>query len=305
IRAGAMVREILASARAERVGTLLTVLLVAAVSLSVIVTTGRTVGVEQHVLGSIDAAGTRAIVVRAEPAAGVDASVVDRLAAVDGIEWVGAFGPAADVRNARIADNPAVASRTFWSPDPSVIAGSARLAGIADALLVTGQAQRARRLPDGTGTVETTEGLIAPVVGRVGLPDYLTFMEPLAVRQGEGDGAVAIIVVVAKRAADVEALTPVVGAATLSSDPSLVSVSTSDELAQLQLVVAGQLGGHSRSLAAAILLATGAMVFALMFGLVMIRRKEFGRRRALGASQTLIVMLVLGRTAVAAIPGAV
>src|SRR5699024_8464850 len=105
IRAGAIVREILASARAERVGTLLTALLVSAVSLSVIVTTGRTVGVEQQVLASIDAAGTRAIVIRAEPAAGVDASVVDRIAGIDGIEWVGAFGPAADVRNARFTDN--------------------------------------------------------------------------------------------------------------------------------------------------------------------------------------------------------
>ena len=42
-----------------------------------------------------------------------------------------------------------------------------------------------------------------------------------------------------------------------------------------------------------------------MYGLVLLRRKEFGRRRALGASQRLIVALLVAQIGLIAVTGAV
>ncbi len=41
----------------------------------------------------------------------------------------------------------------------------------------------------------------------------------------------------------------------------------------------------------------------LLYGLVMMRRKDFGRRRALGATRSLIVTLLLAQTAILAVIG--
>lgn len=95
----AVVRESMASARSQPVASVVSIIMVAGMCATVLLTTGRTVGAEQAVLGSIDSAGTRAVVVRAEADAGLNTAVLDRLANLDGIEWAGAFGAAQDVQN--------------------------------------------------------------------------------------------------------------------------------------------------------------------------------------------------------------
>jgi putative ABC transport system permease protein len=45
------------------------------------------------------------------------------------------------------------------------------------------------------------------------------------------------------------------------------------------------------------------LVAATLYGLVMMRRKDFGRRRALGATRTYIVSLLVTQTAILAIAG--
>lgn len=49
---------------------------------------------------------------------------------------------------------------------------------------------------------------------------------------------------------------------------------------------------------------TALLVAAILFGLVMLRRKDFGRRRALGASQGLIVSLILTQVGTLSLLGA-
>ena len=64
-RHGELIREAIATARSQPVASALTVFMVAGMILAVMLTTGRTVGAEQEVLGSIDSAGTRSITIRA------------------------------------------------------------------------------------------------------------------------------------------------------------------------------------------------------------------------------------------------
>ena len=81
-------------------------------------------------------------------------------------------------------------------------------------------------------------------------------------------------------------------------DAQLVTVETSANLAQLRQLIDAQLGGAGRALVLSIFGLTAVLVAAILYALVMMRRKDFGRRRALGASRGLIVALVLSQVAV-------
>ncbi|UOE43868.1 FtsX-like permease family protein [Agromyces larvae] len=65
------------------------------------------------------------------------------------------------------------------------------------------------------------------------------------------------------------------------------------------------IGGYGHTLTLGILALTAILVGAILYGIVMLRRKDFGRRRALGASRALIVGLLLTQTALLAATGAI
>lgn len=302
-----MVREALATATTEPVGTVLTVLVTAALCLTVLLTTGRTVGSERLVLSTIDAGGTRSIVVRAEPAAMLDSTVIERLTRLESVEWVGAFGPAVDVRNARTPSASSVAVRTLYTPAPDKLDIPFVSTSPQSTVLASERALEVLGLPDGAGAVRTADGVDQPVTGRIAVPDFLAFLEPLAVnpqapRTGSG-GPVAIVVVVADNPSSVASLTGAVAASLAVTDTTQVSITTSEALATLRAVIKGQLGGFGRGLVLAVFSVLTIVVAALMYGLVMIRRKDYGRRRALGATRALIVALVVVRTAATSLAG--
>lgn len=307
-RARAVARESLTIASTEPVGTALTVLVTAALCLAVLLTTGRTVGSEQRVLSTIDASGTRSIVVRAEPGAMLDSTVVERLMNLASVEWVGAFGPAVDMHNSGTPAATNVAVRTLYTPEPGLLGippehrDQAGIIGSELALQLLG-------LPDAAGAVRGTDGVDASVTGRLAVPDFLAFLEPLAVRPqaiptGHGE-PVAIVVVLADDPRSVGALTEGVTASLAVADSTQVSVTTSESLATLRTLIQGQLGGFGRALVLAVFCLLTVLVAALMYGLVMIRRKDYGRRRALGATRGLIVSLVVVRTLATSLAGAV
>ncbi len=84
-----------------------------------------------------------------------------------------------------------------------------------------------------------------------------------------------------------------------------MTVQTSENLATLRALIEGQLGGYGHALTLGILTLTAILVGAILYGIVMLRRKDFGRRRALGASRTLIIGLLLTQTALLAAAGAI
>ena len=98
----ALMREAAAAARSQPVSSVLTIVMVSGMAAAALLTTGRTVAAEQAALAQIDAAGTRSIVVRADPSAGLTVTLLDRLQAVDAIEAVVGFGPIVDARNAAV-----------------------------------------------------------------------------------------------------------------------------------------------------------------------------------------------------------
>jgi putative ABC transport system permease protein len=294
-----ILRESIAGARSQPVATLVTALMVAGMCMGVLLTTGRSVGAEQAVMQSIDDAGTRSIVVRADPDAGLDSSVIERLHGLQGVAWSGAFGVSADVRNASIGSGQAVPVRTVWSNDLEVL-GVLREVGPAPEAWASGRALEVLGTTAAAGGLIDSAGASYPIRGEMHVPAYLSQLEPLVIVPGDTEGTVTTLVVVADHPEDVGAIADAVSGILGVTDPTKVSMATSERLVTLRSIIEGQLSGFGRGLVLVVLSLTALLVAVVLYGLVLLRRKDFGRRRALGATKALIVGLLLMQTAIIA-----
>lgn len=305
-RAAALFRESLATAWAQPVASVVTIVMVAGMCAAVLLTTGRTVGAEQAVLSSIDSEGTRSIIIRADADAGLDTTVLDRVSNIEGIEWAAAFGPAEDVTNVDLVGGTKVPMRLAWGANLSSIGVDDR-SPVKDRSVWTSEtAMVGLGLPSGIGGVVNHAGADFAVVGKLSpTPDYLTFLEPLAIAPQDPStvGSVSILIVIADRPDLVAPVSKAVQSVLAVTDPTKTSMATSENLAALRGLIEGQLGSFGRSLVVVIFGLTAALVAAILYGLVILRRKDFGRRRALGASQSLIVSLLLAQTGILAAAG--
>ncbi len=303
---GAVLREAIASARSQPVASLLTVLIVAAMILTVMLTTGRTVAAEQSVISTIDSAGTRSITVRAEDGAGITSDVLTRIQSIEGIEWAAGFSAAIDGTNSLVADGTRVPVRYAYS------AGLERLGIPAPSPVPGGLAYASRAALDQLGLDEIAGGITLTNGGQYGVagvldtPDFLVGFEPLVlVPRPDELGTVNVLVVIAERPDLVSPVAAAVLSVLAPDDPTKVTVQTSEALAELRAIIESQLGTFSRGLVLIMLGVTGALVAIILTGLVLLRRKDFGRRRALGATRGLITGLLLAQTALLACTGVV
>ncbi|RFA09125.1 hypothetical protein B7R54_07715 [Subtercola boreus] len=290
-RGAALLREAAVCVLSQRLASLLTVVVIAAVCVAVLATAGRAEGSANDVLSSLDDSGTRSIVVRAEPGSGLDTSVLDRLRMLGGIEWAGAFGAADDVTNAALEGGRAVSRRAFYGGDA---ASGAR---------VSERAADQLGLSDGVGeVVSRASGEEVDITGFVELSPDLRFLEPVVLVPAPTPQAspVAVLVVRAQSAPLVAAVATAVTSVLGVDDPTTVTVQTSERLAAVRQQVENHLGDFGRGLVLSTFAGSSALVGAILFALVMMRRRDFGRRRALGASRSLLVLLLLSQVGLTA-----
>jgi putative ABC transport system permease protein len=301
-----IVREALAAAVAAPVASLIVVIMVAGMCAAVVLTSGRTVGAQEAVLGSIDSAGTRSIVIRAEAAAGLDSSVLDRIENVDGIEWAGAFGPAMDARNAAFEGGLRIPLRLAYGSNWTELDLPEPLRADGDIAYASNLALAQLGMTDRVGSVVTLDGNGYAIAGHVAVPDGLSFLEPvfIAPQPITAIAPISILIVTADRPDLVAPVADAVTSILAAEDPTQITVETSEDLASLRALIEGQLGLFGRGLTIGILALNGVLSAAIMYGLITLRRKDFGRRRALGASQPLIIALLLTQTGLLATTGA-
>ncbi len=298
-RLRALVREAWVSASSQPVFFAMTVLIVASMCATILLTTGRTAAAENAVLGSIDSVGTRSIIVRAEPAAGLDSRVMGRVAALHGIEWIGAFGPPVDTTATEIPGGPKVPVRNAWIPNHETGDDDREVWASPQALHELGFTSAA-------GGLSSVDGVDFSIRGALHVPSSLAFMEPLVVRPlpPDVDAPVSVLIIVAKKPQTVAGLSSAVYSVLGADDPTKVKIETSSKLAELRAIVAGQLGEYGRGLVLLVFAISTVLVASVLFALVTLRRKDFGRRRALGASQHLIIALLLTQVTLLALIGA-
>lgn len=301
-----LLAEALQMGLSQPVATTVTAVIVAAVCGVIVSTTGQTVAIERDVLGRIDDAGTRTIVIEdVEGRAGFDGDTVSRIEALKGVEWAIGFGVARDVRPAGLDGARPVPMRGFVGrlPPPVTLTpwglqpGTA-LAGV-DAIGALGFATAA-------GPVEpvAADEPALGVVGWLRADAPLEFLNRALLTVADPDELVVRIIVLAGSAEQVPQLTQAIEAVLNPADPTSVAVQTSDALVAVRAAVRGELGTWGRSLVT-LVLGAGLVLSALnVFGAVTTRRRDFGRRRALGASRLDIIVLITFQTVATAIVGA-
>ena len=276
--------------------TLVCILMVAGMCVAVLMTTGRTIGAEQAVLTSIDDAGSRAILVRAQPAAGLTTDVLTRLSSVNGLEWVGAFGSAEDYANAAIVGGPVVPVRTVYTLDLDEIGLSIAADG-APGAFASDNALELAQVEGSLAFLRNPSGVKVPVVDHFAVPEYLSFLEPAVLVPGDIEPAanVGLLVVVVTRPELIDPVATLVKAMLGTVDPEQITVETSAEFAELRGIVGSQLGWAGRSLVFILLGVTAFLAAAVQYGSVLIKRRDYGRRRALGATRLLVGTIVIGQ----------
>jgi putative ABC transport system permease protein len=298
-------REAAAAAFAQPVAGLVAIIIIAGMCAAVLLTQGRTAGAQQSVVATLDDAGTRSIIVRGQGEAGLRSDVLERLDGYSSIAWSSGFGPAVDATNSVISGGARVAVRQGYGIDYSSLGASA--SAVEGGAFASRAALDALGMEAASGAVTTVDGIDVAIVDEIEVPDYLRFLEPLIIVPTNDDepATMSVLVVVADTASKVEPLTGVVRSVLDLADASEASIETSADLARLRGLIDAQLAGVGQALTIGILTLTAALVAAVLTALVMLRRKEYGRRRALGASQRLIVGLVVAQTAVLSVIGAV
>ncbi|QNE46130.1 FtsX-like permease family protein [Glaciihabitans sp. INWT7] len=300
-RSIAIVYEALLVVRSQAAMSFVTIVIIAAMCSTILLTAGKAAGAENAVIGTLDSAGTKTILVRADPGAGISPRVLGDIARLEGIDWFGAVGPANDASNVSIRGGTKVPTRLAWGDDWQRLLprGSLALPGSAFA---SSEALTQLGMSEKTGGVETETGSSFSVVNSVAVPSFLKFLEPLAfvprdLNNVESGQEISVLVVVASRPGSVGAVESAIRPLIEGAAPAKIHISTSAGLAALRNIVQSQLGGFGRNLVSAVLVITGFLVAIVQYGFVMLRRKDFGRRRALGATRSLIVLLLLIQTA--------
>lgn len=303
--AGDLLRDGLLAALARPVATASTALVIAIVCVVVLTTTGRSAATEAEVVASIDSVGTRLITVTDTTGRGeIDPSAAAQVAELDGIAWVFGIGVATDVWNAALpragTGTPARSLTGTLPADIPIVAGRAPAAGEA---VVGSAARQALALSDVAGAIsgDPSRG----VVGQYHATGPLASLDDMVLVTTDDStaGPQRQLYALARPDVDVEALARAVQAVVPSRTPQDVEVSTSEGALALRAVISGTLGAASRQLMG-IVLATGmALVTISTAGAVAARRRDFGRQRALGASRSAIVVLVLTSSALSGVLG--
>jgi putative ABC transport system permease protein len=292
----ALVSEAIRVALSLRVATSMTLAIAATCSLFVVGTIGQTVRAEQDVLGRIDEAGTRTIVVTDERgAAGLTPDTISQIERLSGVEWVVGLGFAVDGRNVALphADATPVAVRTIWGEIPPEISIAGRQPRAGEAI-VGPNAAASLGLAQGMGAVEIGQRTI-PVVAGFHAYDALADLNASVLVMpvdGETSAPVRSIRVLARSPGAVAPLAAAILEVLGQDSAGKVSLETSSALADVRSAVGGELGQYGRQLVLAAFGASLALIALVTYAAITQRRQDFGRRRALGATRADIVAMV-------------
>lgn len=305
---GAMLREVVTSAWAQRVSTIVTALIIGGSALTILLTSGRSAAAEAAVLASIDAQGTRSVTIQAKGEGGaLTRGMVDDLARLAEVEDVIGLGPVEDVTAAAVPDGTRVGARTaYGSLNGDWLAQTTTPLG--SGAWVTDRARDTLGMPSAAGVVRVIDGEEHLVTKQVRLPDYLAGLEPavlVPVAADDMNARFATIVVLARTPSQVSLVNDYARSLLVDLPRESVTVATSEQMAELRRVVGGQLTAQGRAIVMGVLAGATLATLINVWGLALMRRRDFGRRRALGATRATIVTLMVGQVTLAALVSAV
>lgn len=277
--------------RRSTVALAITVMLIVTVVLS---TTGRAAATEHSVVSSIESLGARTVILTdAERKAGINPLSVDRIRSVDGVEWAFGIGPA--LRGTVADTRPGVSVRTFTGDQSVPLTISHGRWPTAPGEAIAGRRAVADLgLGDVAGPVSVGYGVVG-VVGEMSGDGLLDFMNDTVVYIPDPDSAVDVVQIYLAVAdpAHAQAVGDEALALLVQEGNGPVSVEVSSSVIALGEVISGQLGASSRVIMLIVLAVGLLLTTSVTVALCASQRRNFGRMRALGASRSELVVVVL------------
>ena len=300
-----LVPESIRVAAATRAVTLLTGLLAMTVPAAILGVTGLSIEAQNAVLRRVDDIGARVVTVVSSGAeAVIPAAAVDRIARLSAVDWVVGLGPVFDVagRQPAGAPTPARAYRSAGAPVvfSSLSGTSHSFDGTAGAFLSEASAQRAGV----DGAYSILDPGAVPVVGwfRAGAP--LSSLDAFALIPNDDDGLLLERIILAVNDPGwVEPVADNIGLMVGTDAAQTISVERSAALLEARAAVLDEVRRRDRALALALLGAAMVLGCAVVFAGTVAGRRDFGRRRALGATRAQLTALVVLATLWPALAG--
>jgi putative ABC transport system permease protein len=295
------------TAAAQRITSILVMLLCAGICAVTLLTVGGTAAAEKQVLNHIDSAGSRLLIVTDKNDAGlITPEAVEVLSELNTVERVMGIDRPFDVTNQAIGDGgPKIAAWRVIGAIPSAATLTlGRWPQPGEALIST-SGQRALGLVLPSGAIADAASHEYPVVGAFTARPPFEFLNNGAIIRATNDASVttnAVYVVITS----VNAVRPTehtVIAALGPTDLNTINIKSPTALANLQQFIAGDLGVFSRNLLIVVMAAGGFLLATVILAEVLLRRRDLGRRRALGASRSTLIVLIVARTTIPAVLG--
>jgi putative ABC transport system permease protein len=308
MRLSTLFQEAVTSARVRKVSTAMTAVLVGAMCVTTLLTVGRTAAGEEQVAARLNDAGSRHLQVTDVKDIGfVTPSAVRLIDGYSSVERVVGVGLPVDVANSAIGDGgdrvPAWGIQGELSDAVELASGRMPEPGEA---LVSRDALSILGLTSAAGSVSAGRGAITyPIVGSFqSRAPYGDFDAGVVIAAADGEPSHTLDIVI--RNSSESAATETAVLALLSrEDLTDLSVASPRTLADVQQAVLGDLGATGRSLLLVVLVGGAGLIAVVALSDVLLQRSDLGRRRALGAPRWVVVALVVIRTGVAALVGAV
>lgn len=299
-----LLREAWLSTRTRLTPVFMIAILCASMCATTLLTVGQSASAEAEVMARMDQAGSRQLVVNDRYSNGLlNDTVIESIAAIDIVERAVGFTVAQDMRSGHVPlgghQVPAWGVVGDVRDVVTLIDGRAPEPGEA---VVSATAVELLAFDGPSGYL--VQGLREiPVVGTFAVrAPFADMADGIIVAAPEGTTAREIHVI-ADSASNMSVVQQQTLFAISADRPEDISVRSPVALAELQDAVAADLGQFGRQLILLVLGAGGAITAVVVLADVLLRRADLGRRRALGATRTTLVALVLIRTAIAATAG--
>ncbi len=301
-----LLRESWASALAQKIPTFMVAALAAAMCLTTLLTVGRTASAQADVLAALEGAGSRTLqIVDSSDSALLSPAVVDATASLSGVERSLARTSATDTYSASVGPGstkiPTWQARGDLTGVVTLTAGRWPHAGEA---LVSTRTAHALGLDAAVGALVDDNGREHPIVGAYTARTSFTDLDAGALTPATDDAVLRILDVITTTADQAGPVQSSVLQLIAAPDPTALKVSSPTTLANLQDQITSDVAAFGAGLLLLVLAAGAILTTLVVLADTLVRRKDLGRRRALGASRTAIITLVTTRTVLPAAIGA-
>lgn len=304
-----LIREALATAWATKVPSTLICLLLATMCAATLATVGRTAAAEAQIAERLDAAGARVLVIndtrRGEL---MPPALIEQTRGLSSVERAVGVTLPVDVVNTTIGPGGTRVPAWTITGDLTDVATltAGRWPGPGEALVSTtaqdtlGMDHPAGAVTHATGTLDLTHSIVGAFTPRDPFTDYDAGLI-IAAEPGTISDSLHVISTTAAQTGPTQRT---VLALLAPPSPDAITLRSPVGLAELQAEVTGDFGEFGTTLLLGVLGGGALLIAIVVLADVLVRRTDLGRRRALGATRTTIITLVLTRTLAPAALGA-